>query len=187
MEAAGVSRSDKPDIPDRFGLRALAAWDVPRWFGPLVAVMVAITCGLALAVVVVVLAHALFGFLPDAPRIGFGTGAVAVALISAPFVIWRSLVAQRTVDVTEQGHITDRINKAVELLGHREPAVRMGAILSFDRIMADSAVDRVMVLKIMNAYITYHQPAVADGGDDEVRDTTIDVQAALDVLSKWQS
>lgn len=182
-----MSRSDKPDSPERFGLRPFAEWDVPRWLWPLVAVAAAITVVLALAVAVLVLANALFGFVPDAPRIGLGTGAVAVAVISAPFVIWRSAVAQKTVNVTEQGHITDRINKAVELLGHREPAVRMGAILSFDRIMADSAVDRLMVLKMMNAYITYHQPAVTDGGDDEVRDTTIDVQAALDVLSKWQS
>lgn len=46
-----------------------------------------------------------------------GRGAVIVALISAPFVIWRSVVAQKTVNVTEQGHITDRINAAVEGLG----------------------------------------------------------------------
>lgn len=116
----------------------------------------------------------------------FGRGAVIVALIGAPFVIWRSIVAQKSVNVTQQGHITDRINKAVELLGHAEPAVRMGGVLSFDRIMADSAVDRVMVLKMLNAYITYHQPATTEPANDVVQDTSIDVQAALDVLFKWR-
>ncbi|MEQ9676037.1 MAG: pentapeptide repeat-containing protein [Roseovarius indicus] len=47
----------------------------------------------------------------------FGRGAVIVALIGAPFVVWRSIVAQKTVNITEQGHITDRINTAVVGLG----------------------------------------------------------------------
>ncbi|WJY20123.1 pentapeptide repeat-containing protein [Fontisubflavum oceani] len=51
------------------------------------------------------------------PTQSLGLGALLVALLSAPFVIWRSVVAQKTVDVTEQGLITDRINAAVEGLG----------------------------------------------------------------------
>lgn len=49
-----------------------------------------------------------------------GRGAVIVALIGAPFVIWRSVVAQKTVTLQEQGHITDRINTAVQGLGKDE-------------------------------------------------------------------
>lgn len=44
-------------------------------------------------------------------------GLFLAAITGVPFLIWRSIVAQKQVDVAEQGHITDRINKAVEGLG----------------------------------------------------------------------
>lgn len=44
-------------------------------------------------------------------------GLAVAAIIGVPFLIWRSLVAQKQVNVSEQGQITDRINKAVEGLG----------------------------------------------------------------------
>ncbi|MGX0877378.1 hypothetical protein ACSSV4_002066 [Roseovarius sp. MBR-154] len=108
------------------------------------------------------------------------------AVIALPITINRLILTRRQTDTVEQGHITDRINKAVEGLGHAEPSVRMGAILTFNRIMDDSPSDRVMVLQMLNAYIEYHQPAVTGEVDTPVQDTSIDVQAALDVLLKWQ-
>ena len=44
-------------------------------------------------------------------------GLLLAAIFGLPFVIWRSIVAQKQVDVSEQSQITDRINKAVEGLG----------------------------------------------------------------------
>lgn len=44
-------------------------------------------------------------------------GLVLAAVFGAPFIAWRSWVAQRQADIAEQGHITDRINKAVQGLG----------------------------------------------------------------------
>ncbi|MCC3305616.1 pentapeptide repeat-containing protein [Sneathiella sp. HT1-7] len=44
-------------------------------------------------------------------------GLVVVAFVGTPFLVWRSIVAQKQVNVAEQGQITDRINKAVEGLG----------------------------------------------------------------------
>ncbi|NNF25072.1 MAG: hypothetical protein HKN63_09755 [Rhodobacteraceae bacterium] len=40
-------------------------------------------------------------------------GLVLAAVFGAPFIAWRSYVAQRQADTAEQGLITDRINKAV--------------------------------------------------------------------------
>lgn len=45
------------------------------------------------------------------------SGFVVAAIVGLPFIIWRSVVAQKQVNVAEQGHITDRLNKAVEGLG----------------------------------------------------------------------
>lgn len=42
---------------------------------------------------------------------------ILAALLGVPFVIWRAFVAQKQVDIAEQGHMTDRISKAVEQLG----------------------------------------------------------------------
>jgi uncharacterized protein YjbI with pentapeptide repeats len=112
-----VTTPEKPDIFGWLGLRRVIDPSKARWLGPVLPVVMIVLFVMAVAVVGAVLAHALVGLRYDAPRIGFGTGGIAVAVIGAPFVIWRAIVAQKTVDVTEQGHITDRINKAVEGLG----------------------------------------------------------------------
>ncbi|AEV35857.1 pentapeptide repeat protein [Pseudovibrio sp. FO-BEG1] len=44
-------------------------------------------------------------------------GLVIAAAFSAPFLVWRSIVAQKNSDTAVQSQITDRINKAVEGLG----------------------------------------------------------------------
>lgn len=108
-------------------------------------------------------------------------GLVVVAMFGAPFIFWRSIVAQRQVDVAEQGQITDRISKAVEGLGavrnERRPGepttsdplrtmstesleyivpnleVRIGAIFALERISQDSLRDHVQVMEILSAYI----------------------------------
>lgn len=50
---------------------------------------------------------------------------ILAALIGVPFLIWRSIVAQKQVDVAEQGQITDRINKAVQGLGAEKVVRRL--------------------------------------------------------------
>jgi hypothetical protein len=127
---------------------------------------------LALAAAAAILLHAIFDLGLDAPRTGFGTGAVIVALIGAPFVIWRAVVAQKTVNVTEQGHITERINTAVQGLGAEKEVkrdgadstdpnleVRIGAIYALERIAQDSDRDHVQIMEILCAYIRQNAPA----------------------------
>ena len=53
-------------------------------------------------------------------------GFLLAALLGAPFVVWRSFVAQQQADTGEQGLITDRINKAVEGLGAEKEVNRLG-------------------------------------------------------------
>ena len=120
-----MSRSDKPDILGWFGLNRRPVWTVARWLGPLFSIVMFLLFAMALSAAFVMLGHALFDFGLDAPRAGFGTGAVIVALLGAPFVIWRAIVAQKQADVAEQGHITDRINKAVEGLGTEKVVSRV--------------------------------------------------------------
>ncbi|MFN7168518.1 MAG: pentapeptide repeat-containing protein [Pannonibacter sp.] len=53
-------------------------------------------------------------------------GLILVAVLGAPFVVWRAIVAQKQVDTAEQSHITDQINKAVAGLGADKKVDRIG-------------------------------------------------------------
>lgn len=182
-----MSSEDRFDLVDWLTLKRRLDFSKTRWLGPLVVVIATLLVVLAIGAAFTLLGKALFGGLLDVPGSSLGVGGVTVALVGAPFVIWRSIVAQKQADIAEQGLITDRINKAVEGLGHEDAAVRMGAILSLDKIMTDSPIDRIMVLKMLNAYIEHHQPAETGDETSGIRDTAIDVQAALDVLLRWRT
>jgi uncharacterized protein YjbI with pentapeptide repeats len=118
------------------------------------------------------------------PSLGFGT--LLVALLGAPFLIWTTVLKHQTVRYQKEGHMTDRINKAVEQLGAEKTVkvpgkdaegkditvertdpnieVRIGAILSLERIAQDSTThdkgrDHVRVMEILCAYVRENAPA----------------------------
>jgi uncharacterized protein YjbI with pentapeptide repeats len=105
-----------------------------------------------------------------------GLGALIAAFLGAPFVIYGTWLKHKTNRLEQEGHMTDRITKAVEQLGAektiKEPGedgktvertvpnieVRIGAILSLERIAQDSTThdkgrDHVRVMEILCAYI----------------------------------
>ena len=51
---------------------------------------------------------------------GFGMGAVIAAFLGGPFVIWGTVIKQKTVEFQKESHITERISKAVEQLGEEK-------------------------------------------------------------------
>lgn len=55
-----------------------------------------------------------------------GAGAVIVAVLGAPFLVWRTVTAHRDVEFKKEGHITDRITKSVEQLGAEKTLTRLG-------------------------------------------------------------
>ncbi len=133
-------------------------------------------------------------------------GLVLAAVFGAPFVAWRSFIAQKQADVAEQGHITDRISKAVEQLGAEKTVedgdgkrtvpnleVRLGGIYALERIARDSDRDHVQVVEILCAYIRENAGLVEvtsaqtdkDGNEQpaEVKQR-VDTQAALTVLGR---
>lgn len=108
-------------------------------------------------------------------------GLLLAAIFGLPFVIWRSIVAQRQVNVSEQGLITDRINKAVDGLGTEKTVsyervdaegrpyqvnqskpnidVRIGAIYALERIAKENLDFHVQIMEILCAYIRENAPA----------------------------
>lgn len=63
-----------------------------------------------------------------------GAGALIAALLSAPFVIWGTYIKYQSLGFQREGHITDRISKAVEQLGAEKTVKRDGCDLSNARL-----------------------------------------------------
>ncbi len=55
-----------------------------------------------------------------------GAGALIAAILGAPFVIWGTVLKYQTVRYQKEGHMTDRISKAVEQLGAEKVMERIG-------------------------------------------------------------
>ncbi|SNS04082.1 pentapeptide repeat-containing protein [Antarctobacter heliothermus] len=108
------------------------------------------------------------------------------ALVSAPLALIRVWTTERQTRTSEQGHMTDRISKAVEQLGAEKTEVRytldkdntpvqaqrtvpnievrIGGLLSLERIAQDSTRydkgrDHVRVMEILCAYVRENAPA----------------------------
>lgn len=85
----------------------------------------------------------------DVRNLGLATGAV----IGVPFLIWRSYVAQKQVDVSEQGLAVDRLSNAVENLGSEHEIVRIGALYGLAALSEDMHIDDGQVSNLIAASI----------------------------------
>ncbi len=130
-----------------------------------------------------------------------------LALISAPLALIRVWTTERQTRTAEQGHMTDRISKAVEQLGTEKTVkviedgksvektvpnieVRIGALSSLERIAQDSVTydrgrDHVRVMQILCAYLRENAPSTgtAPTADLERRATPrMDIEIAINVI-----
>lgn len=176
--------------------------------------------------------------------INLGSGTLIAALLGAPFLIWGTWLKYQTVRYQKEGHITDRINKAVEQLGAEKTVkrrefkpklktakdgkailengnpvpdvrsdglplgdwlsveetvpnieVRIGAILSLERIAQDSTIydkgrDHVRVMEILCAYVRENSRAqnlTPTPTPFMTKKPRLDVQKAIDVIKRRTS
>lgn len=61
--------------------------------------------------------------------------------------------AQANLRITEEGKLTERFSKAVELLGSDSLDLRLGGIYALDRIAQDSEKDHWRVMEVLTAFI----------------------------------
>jgi uncharacterized protein YjbI with pentapeptide repeats len=166
---------EKQSMRAWFGFAEPFDWRKRSYLGPFLSVVGILIVGglffLAIAAAFKLLGSAVFGSLPKGAGSSFGLTGIIVAMIGAPFVVWRAFVAQKQVDVAEQGQITDRLNKAVEGLGAEKTVkdedgestkpnleVRIGAIYALERIAQDSLRDHIQIMEILCAYIRENAP-----------------------------
>lgn len=77
-----------------------------------------------------------------------------LALLSGLYFTYQNVkTAQDNLRVTEQGKLTERFSKAVELLGSDKLDVRLGGIYALERIARDSQKDHWTVMEVLTAFI----------------------------------
>lgn len=98
-------------------------------------------------------------------------------------------VARKTLEVTEQGQVTDRYTKAIKQLGSAHIDVRIGGIYALERIAVDSPRDHSTVTEVLAAFIREHsrtEGSPRKSGQAVTRRSRMrpDVQAALTVVGR---
>jgi hypothetical protein len=112
-------------------------------------------------------------------------------------------ITARTLEVTEQGHITDRYTKAIEQIGSEKLDVRLGGIYALERLAQDSPQrEHPTVVEVLGAFVregsrrhdtpppngmaeeAAEEPNAGAPGTDARPRLGTDVQAALSVLGR---
>ncbi len=92
---------------------------------------------------------------------------------------------QENLRITEEGKITERFSKAVELLGSDELELRLGGIYALERIARDSQKDHWTVMEVLTAFVRANshkkleQPELAEQKSEKPRE---DIQAVLTLI-----
>ncbi len=109
-----------------------------------------------------------------------------VALLGGLYLTWRRIgAAERTVEVTQDGQITERFTRAIEQLGNEKIEVRLGGIYALERIARDSEKDHWPIIEVLTTYVRDNSPATQPvRGPQPERTPTSDVQAILVVLGR---
>ena len=119
----------------------------------------------------------------------FGAGVFAAGALI--YTARNFTLTRRTVELTEQGQVTDRYTKAIEQLGSKEPDIRIGGIYALERVARDSRRDHPTVMEVLITFAREHSrepwPPSADdepGPDVPGRRTRPDIQAAVTVIGR---
>src|SRR5215469_7014250 len=98
--------------------------------------------------------------------------------------------ARQSLEVTQQGRVTDCHTKAVGKLGSKQLRTRIGGVYALERVALDSPRDHPTVMEVLAAFIREHSrekwPPLELAADDDrnARTTRPDVQAAVTVIGR---
>jgi hypothetical protein len=94
------------------------------------------------------------GQLQNSIRTTLLQGLAGVVVLAGAVATWRQL------QITREGHITDRLTHAIDQLGADDDKldVRIGGLYALERLARDSAADRLAIAEILAAFIRIHAP-----------------------------
>ncbi len=123
-----------------------------------------------------------------------------VILLFGLYLTYRRITAtERSVEVAQEGQITERFTRAVEQLGDQKLEIRIGGIYALERIAIDSEKDHWTVMEILSAYVRERasikkKPDKQEKAEsertnkaEELPELSTDIQAILTVIGrrKW--
>ena len=130
------------------------------------------------------------GEIPDSTRIELAKTVaelfLGVLVLETLYFTWRRVTAaERTVEVAQEGQITERFTRAIDQLGSEKVPIRLGGIYALERIARDSAEDHWPVMQVMMDCVP-RRPSLDKQpvGDPSERSVPADVQAVLRVLGR---
>ncbi|MHC8510273.1 MAG: pentapeptide repeat-containing protein [Rhodospirillales bacterium] len=117
-------------------------------------------------------------------------GLMSAAVIGLVLAFWRSLIADKQRALTERGLITERINKAVENLGHETVAVKLGGVYALWRLIEEipgqdkdaRRSDVKMILDILTAFVRHDAKERVSDGKSGKPVLRADVETAVKLL-----
>jgi uncharacterized protein YjbI with pentapeptide repeats len=126
------------DLLDWLGARSLPDFARARWLGAGVGLLLLGLFLLAFGAAGLVLIHTIGQAMnPDAEGPNLGAGALIAALLGAPFLIWATMIKQRTLALSETALFNDRLNAAVEALYSRRQVTRATTANGEEKILTE--------------------------------------------------
>lgn len=127
---------------------------------------------------------------------GFG----GMVLLLGAYLTWRQTqlgraASREELQLTREGQLTDRFTRAVDQLGSKDVAVRVGGIYALGRIADESITDRASIADLLTAYVRRNAPWPPDAKSPFPADFPLDqlphlsvrapdIQAILTVLGR---
>lgn len=91
-------------------------------------------------------------------------------------------LTMKNIKLTEDKNISDRFNKALEMIADERIEVRIGGIYSLERIAKNSRTDHSVIMEVLTAFLRERTTKEDYRKLDKI--PTEDVQSALDVISR---
>lgn len=144
------------DLLEWLGIKDAPNWAVAQWLARGFAASLFLLFILSYAAAFGIAGKVVFG----GGEVTLGAGGLIAALLGAPFLIWGTILKHQTVRYQKEGHMTDRIAKAVEMLGAEKTESHPARTVKY-----------LMQGKVVRAKVEYlnHTPASElEIGKDEV-------------------
>ena len=96
-------------------------------------------------------------------------------------------VARNNVRVAQEGYLTEGFARAIEQLGDKEMAIRLGGIYALERLAKDSEKDHGRIMEVLTAYVRENAPVQMEYTPEEDERPPTDMQAILTVLGRRET
>ena len=104
------------------------------------------------------------------------------------YVAWRRSAAhEKQANAQHESQITERYTRAVDQLGNKEKAIRLGGIYALERIAKDSPDDHPQIMELLTAFVREESPKIHYRTDEEKKETNGDSKEYMEELIKAES